>query len=330
VVSLESAHRFEATIHLKRIWGDRCQVVYVDASPTVRSSRAAETEMGLQARDATKRQRGADRIADVADHVVNNAGPLSALKLAVNRLVSIVDLPRAAPQARGLLTHTAWLGLAANHFVDGHVALVLATGSTGTAGWRNGWSDLDLLVVRDCLPLDWLRRAVRALPPPGGPKVAVSAFSTADLDALRVPPRVVQALRRASHGIGVLYQRPDYLIPAPLMQHADHTSRGELGLILMTTRRLLADTDTDVRALHKHLVLLAKILLRADGCDVNDAEDVIAAFRDRHPAANCHPPALGDLTGRPKEPALITALVEATDHLLSYLDQLDHTIRTRT
>jgi hypothetical protein len=32
-ISVESAHRFEATAHLKRVWGDRCQVVYVDTPP---------------------------------------------------------------------------------------------------------------------------------------------------------------------------------------------------------------------------------------------------------------------------------------------------------
>lgn len=292
-ISIESAHRFEAAAHLKRVWGNRCQIVFLDAAPAIRASRAAETEARLHARDATKTERGANHIADIADHVIDNSGPLSALKLTVARLKSTVDLRQVKLHATGPVTHNAWLGQATDHILDSQVALVLATGSTGTASWRDGWSDLDVLVVRDTAPADWLRDTIGKLATPDGIKVAVSVFTTGDIDALRVPPRVVQSLRRAAQGIGVLYQRPDYLAPVPVNAQADRTSRDELGLVLMTTRRLLADTDTNVRAVHKLLVLLAKILLRADGYDFDDAEDVLAAFRDLHPCGRLHPTGLG-------------------------------------
>ncbi|MGH4014752.1 MAG: hypothetical protein ACRDSL_12665 [Pseudonocardiaceae bacterium] len=327
-ISLESAHRFEATAHLKRVWGDRCQVVYVDADATIRASRAAETETRLRGRDATKRERGADRIADIADHVIDNSVPLSALKLTVNRMVSTVDLPRVALDASGPVTQSGWLGQATDHVLDDHVALVLATGSTGTASWRDGWSDLDLLVVRDTAPVAWLRGVAGSLPAPDGIEVGLSVFTSADIDALRVPPRVVQALRRAAQGVGVLYRRAGYLLPVPVSVHGDRTSRGELGLVLMTTRRLLAHDRPDVRAVHKHLVLLAKILLRADGHDLHDVDDVLTAFRELHPAAGCAPPELDDLIRRPRDPVLCRQLVDATDRLLTYLDRLDDTVRT--
>jgi hypothetical protein len=294
-VSIESAHRFEATAHLKRVWGHRCQIVYVDAAPAIRAARAAETDDQLRARDAVKRERGAHRIAGIADHVIDNSGSLSALKLAVTRLVSMARLGRAAPPAGGAVTNGAWLAEATAHLLDDQVALVLATGSTGTAAWRGGWSDLDLLAVRDTAPAVWLRSVAGTLRGPERVKVAVSVFTTGDIDALRVPPRVVQSLRRAARGTGVLYQRPGYLMPAPAQADADRASRGELGLVLMTTRRLLADQDTNVRALYKHLALLAKIVLRADGRDFDDAEDALAAFGVLHPAAGSAPPALDSL-----------------------------------
>jgi dephospho-CoA kinase len=327
-ISVESAHRFEATEHLKRVWGDRCQVVYVDADAVVRASRAAETETRLRGRDAIKRERGAHRIAEIADHVIDNSGPLSALKLTVNRMVFTVDMPRAALDASGLATQSGWLGQATDHVLDDQVALVLATGSTGTSSWRDGWSDLDLLVVRDTAPAAWLHSVVGTLPPPDGIKVGLSVFTTADIDALRVPPRVVQSLRRAAQGVGVLYGRAGYLLPVPVSAHGDRTSRGELGLVLMTTRCLLARDQPDVRAVHKHLVLLAKILLRADGHDFHDADDVLTAFRGLHPAAGCAPPDLVELIRRPRDPVLCRQLVDATDRLLSYLDRLDDAVRT--
>lgn len=327
-ISVESAHRFEATAHLKRVWGDRCEVVYVEADAAIRANRATESETLLRARDATKQERGAHRIVDIADHVINNSGPLSALKLAIGRLASTMDLRRVTLDASAPVTQSRWLRQATDHVLDEQVALVLATGSTGTASWRDGWSDLDLLVVRDTVAVDWLRRTIGTLHTRDGIKVGVSTFTTRDIDALRVPPRVVQSLRRAAQGAGVLYHRRGYLIPASLSAHGDRTSRGELGLVLMTTRRLLSDEQTNVRAVHKHLVLLTKILLRSDGYHFDDAEGALAAFRDLHPAARCSPPNVDDLIRRPRDPALCQQLIEATDRLLTYFDQLDHTVRT--
>ena len=54
VISIESAHRFEVTAHLKRVWGDRCRVVYVDAPPAVRAARTSEAREQLRARDTVK------------------------------------------------------------------------------------------------------------------------------------------------------------------------------------------------------------------------------------------------------------------------------------
>ena len=326
-VSVESAHRFEATAHLKRVGGERCQVIYVDADTANRVSRAAETEAQVRARDATKLERGAHQIADIADHVLDNSGPLSRLKLSVERVVAMTELHHVAPGTDPPVTQGEWLASAVEYLRDEQVVLVLATGSTGTAHWRNGWSDLDLLVVRETVPLDWLRRTVGTLSIPEDMKVGVSAFTTGDIAALRVPPRVLRSLRRAAEGTGVLYRRADYRVPVPTTVHADIASRGELGLVAMTTRRLLASPQADVRAVHKHLVLLAKILLRADGHHVDDAENVLAVFADLHPAARCMPPALDDLVRCPHDAELSRQLTMAAQRLLNYFDQLDHVTR---
>jgi hypothetical protein len=330
-VSVESAHRYEATGHLKRVWGGRCQVVYVDAPLTARASRAAESPESLRRRDEVKRERGAHRIAGIADHIIVNDGPLSALKATVARLVPDTDLPRAAAEPAPPQTHGLWLGQAAARLTDEQTALVLATGSTGTARWRAGWSDLDLLVVRDSAPLSWLRRALGTLTGPDGIKTAVSVFTTAEIVALRVPPRVVQSLRHAAEGTGILYQRPGYLLPVPEQAHCDRASRGELGLVVMTTRRLLAAGHTDIRAVHKHLVLIAKIMLRADGHNLDDPDEVLMAFSAGHPRAGCAVPRLEEFTTSPRgDRELTRRLLSAADSMLAYLDQLGTNGRTMT
>jgi hypothetical protein len=300
----------------------------VDARPEVRAHRAAEPEASLRRRDATKRRRGADRIAEIADYIVDNSGPLSGLKLHTTRL-ALQARPSCSPGPTIPAQTASWLKQATAQLVDEHVALVLATGSTGTVGWRAGWSDLDLLVVRDTVPVWWLRDRVGTLTGIDGAKVGVSSFTTADVEVLRVPPRVVESLRHAADSTGVLYRRAGYRFPVPTRADGDRASRGELGLVLMTTRRLLQAATIDTRALHKHLVLLCKILLRADGADLRDPEAVIWGFAQRHHRWGCAPPDLDDLARNPTDAGLARQLVDATEELLGYIDALGHLERTR-
>ncbi|GAB3209141.1 hypothetical protein GCM10027294_22340 [Marinactinospora endophytica] len=329
-ISVESAHRFEATAHLKRIWGEHCRVVFMQADLPVRVSRATETAIQVKERDTIKIRRGAHRIADIADYVLDNSGPLSALKLGLDRLATTTELRHITPPTGWPAKQDRWLQKATEHLCDEETALVLATGSTGSPHWREGWSDIDLLVVRETLPLEWLRGTLGTLPAPQGVKVGVSAFTKGDIAALRIPPRVAQSLRRAAEGFGVLYRRVNYRIPVPTRAHVDRLSRGELGLVAMTTRRLLTAEQTDVRAVYKHLVLLAKILLRADGHHLDAAEDILAAFTHHHPAAGCTPPALKDLIRDPLDTESDHQLTTATLRMLAYLDSLDHIARVNS
>lgn len=82
------------------------------------TSRAAETETRLGARDETKHERGADRIVDIADHVIDNTSSLAALKLAVHRLVSIVDVRRISLDVSDPDTQVEWLRQARDHVID--------------------------------------------------------------------------------------------------------------------------------------------------------------------------------------------------------------------
>jgi len=320
-ISIESAHRFVATEHLRRIWGHRCRVVYVHVADGLRAERAQEAPDELAARDATKAARGAARIREIADIVLHNDGPLSALATRVAATV-VGAGQHAAPCVTAPASCRDWLEQATRQLADPLTALVLATGSTGTSAWLPGCSDLDLLVVRDTLTDQWLRATTAAITGPDDTKVAVSAFTTGDVAALRVPPRVVHALRRAADGHGVLHRRDGYVFPVPSAAHDDRASRGELGLVLMTTRRLLAADKIDAHAVYKHTVLLCKILLRADGTDLDVSEAVVAAFVARHPDWPAPPPRTA-FAGRPEEHDL-HRLRESAAALLDHVGTIDH------
>lgn len=334
---VESLHRNTSTRHLRQLLGEICRVVYLDTGSGLRASRTAETPAALVARDAEKTSRGADQVAEHADVVLDNTGPLAALKLALPAL----DTPRvtAEPSSSWVpVTSAAWLARVREHLVDERTALLLATGTTGGPGWRAGWSDADLLLVADEFPLPWLRSVPGALLDSSGVKVGLTMLTTAEVDGGRVPPRVVHALRAAAEGTGVLYRRPGYRPPCPSVAADDRAARGELGLVLMTTRRLLTAARPDLRALHKHFVLIAKILLRASGTDLDDADAVLTAFLAQHPdiTDNAGAAALGVdavaalATAEHPDPEAVERLLDAVAATVALTDTVTATVLRRT
>ncbi|MFI6331490.1 hypothetical protein ACIBBG_24685 [Micromonospora chersina] len=299
-ISLESAHRFDATAHLRRIWGERCEIVFLRLPDRLRAQRATEAMESLATRDAIKQSRGADRIASIADTIIDNGHSLAALKRAVTEAVHRRSGARVPPHLETAIPEALQPVLAdcAATLTDSQTALVAATGSLAHQGWHPGWSDIDLLVVRDTLPLHWLQTRRVPQSGPAGEKIALSSFTTREILAGLVPPRVLHAVRQmARDGCGLLYRRSDLVINAFDAPTDDRASRSELPLVAMVLRRLAANPEPDVRAVYKHIVLIMKIILRADGMDLDASEEVRLAFATSHPDADVDLPAVAEVGG---------------------------------
>ncbi|KAJ7471842.1 hypothetical protein FB451DRAFT_309011 [Mycena latifolia] len=86
VLSLESLHRFGSIAETKRILGPLLQIVYIDVSEAERINRQvsrvgevlAEAKIKeLKDKDVVKRERGAERVKDIADFILDNNGSFS-------------------------------------------------------------------------------------------------------------------------------------------------------------------------------------------------------------------------------------------------------------
>lgn len=329
IVSVESAHRYEATLHLKKIFGSVCHIVYVDADHRVRQERS-EQEFGN--RDHEKAERGADRIAKVADFTIDNNHSLAALKFAVGGMARDPDCPRplfGLDIAHGPLARS-WILQTVQPLIDPEVAAILVTGSATHDHWKPGWSDVDLLIVRDSLPAGWIRRHIAHVPGvPADTKLAISLFTSREVMNCWIPPRVIHALRLAvADGRGILHLRRDFRLPDHGPAVDDKASREELPLVVMTLRRLIAATRSDARALYKHVILVMKILLRADGINADNSDDVISQFLAAHPRAGVVLPSLADVTAADwrTDVRLADRLIDAADSILRYHDALSRTV----
>ncbi|MET8251492.1 hypothetical protein [Micromonospora sp. NPDC005197] len=334
-ISLESAHRFDATAHLRRIWGQRCEILFLRLPDGLRAQRATETMESLSARDAIKQSRGGDRIALIADTVIDNGRSLAALKRAVTEVVHRRSGAIDPPHSDAAIPESLQPVLAdcVARLTDSETALVAATGSLAHQGWQSGWSDIDLLVVRDTLPLDWLQ--TRRIPQsgPAGEKIALSSFTTREMLTGSVPPRVLHAVRQIAHdGCGVLYRRSGLVLNAFDAPADDRASRGELPLVAMVLRRLAANPEPDVRAVYKHVVLIMKIILRADGLDLDGSEEVRLAFATSHPDADVELPAVAEVSGdRWRQDETLSYRVRgAAAKILAYHDVLGCSVAPNT
>ncbi|MBM0275740.1 hypothetical protein [Micromonospora tarensis] len=334
-ISLESAHRFDATAHLRRIWGQRCEILFLRLPDRLRAQRATETMESLSARDAIKQSRGGDRIALIADTVIDNGRSLAALKRVVTEVVHRRSGTKVPPHADTAIPESLQPVLAdcVARLTDSETALVAATGSLAHQGWQSGWSDIDLLVVRDTLPLHWLQTRRVPQSGPAGEKIALSSFTTREMLTGSVPPRVLHAVRQIAHdGCGVLYRRSDLVLNAFDAPTDDRASRGELPLVAMVLRRLAANPEPDVRAVYKHIVLIMKVILRADGVDLDGSEEVRLAFTTSHPDADVDLPAVAEVSGDRwrQEETLSYRVRGAAAKILAYHDVLGCSVAPNT
>ncbi|KAJ7750350.1 hypothetical protein B0H16DRAFT_1550399 [Mycena metata] len=97
VLSLESIHRFASIAEAKRILGPLLQIVYVDASEEKRIerqiSRVEEAQIDakiqeLKDKDVVKRERGAERVKDIADLVLDNNGSFAEASSVLAKFIS--------------------------------------------------------------------------------------------------------------------------------------------------------------------------------------------------------------------------------------------------
>ncbi len=81
-----------------KLLGDRLTVVYLDASLGMREARSVTGPADVHERDGVKRSRGAERIRELADSLIDNNGPRLALYRALDKIATSHRWPRAAPQ----------------------------------------------------------------------------------------------------------------------------------------------------------------------------------------------------------------------------------------
>lgn len=284
--TIESVHDDASIAELKKLMGDRLQIVYLDVDFAVRVARSGTAPQAVAAKDEVKMSRGAHRVATLADHVIDNSGSIAALRAQLRRIAAppaSTTLRVATPYALGL---PAAVASATADFVDalrGHgpgVRLAALTGSPGEGTWIAGWSDLDLLVVADHGAAHHVREALsqyqNALD--GVASLGPSLMTPGELTARHLTPRLAFALYQLQQGHPALHTTPGLQLPAITRAELDRAAVRELPQVMLTMRRLRATAEPGaVRQLYKHLVLACRLLLREHNQWETGPDSILAA-----------------------------------------------------
>ncbi|MEU8265841.1 nucleotidyltransferase domain-containing protein [Sphaerisporangium sp. NPDC049002] len=286
--SIESLHSFDLTRELGKLLGEALTLVYLDASTEVRCQRGTQGPDDVIERDKTKRARGAHRVRDIADVVVDNGRSHTELVHALDRLVRCrlwqAHRPRVVPAAElGLPDHlTDFLEFMLRAVtVPGDAATLIAVTGSGARGkYLQGWSDLDVLIVAAPPALPSIGTALRdARTRLDGVKLGLTVVTPAECQAGALTSRLLYTIASiASGALPVLWAAPGFHLPQPDPDTVIARTRRDGATAAMDLRRLLLRDSVDVRAVYKVAALLAKIVLRCEGRTHHGDADALDAF----------------------------------------------------
>lgn len=284
-VSLESLHRLGVAQAFKAALGGRARILYVDAPGQLRAARSLESSDSIRLRDEQKMERGAEKVARLADITLDNRGDLFALEMALARemgrhhervaLPSDAASPAALPDAiRDLLVRLR------QRFAEtsSNVVYACATGSIAADRWVAAWSDIDVVVLVslfDEADFDSIRQEIEHAS--GSPKIALSILLVEEVECGLVPGEIVNKLRRMGESsIFVLLHRMTLSIPYYSLRRDAAASIGDLFQAVLYLRRALVTGRADVQRMFKTAGVVAKILLRIGfQMDFESEEDAI-------------------------------------------------------
>lgn len=290
-VTIESLHRYGPAAELRRLLGSRLTIVYVQTAEEVRRRRATEDAAALRARDAVKRERGAELVTSIADEVLGNDRDLLSLYRSLDRLVDQMRWPQRRPSATqaGMLGLPVHLESFLSRLIDRLTAgvpgvdLVAVTGSGARGKYQHGWSDLDVLVIAASTAIPAVKDALDGLRVElAGVKLGITVLTAGECAAGMVTPRLLHVLAQLGRGdIGCLWCRPGVTLPIPdEVTDARESLRDGIAAAIEIRRHLLRPV-LDLRGLYKVTGLLAKVMLRFEGTECPSDEQALRTLTAR-------------------------------------------------
>lgn len=288
VYSIESLHRYQLTLQLKQLAGDRFTIVYCDSNLQARAGRS--TIEDVLRRDEIKRARGAEQIKTISDVVITNNTDLASFLAQVNRklLPTFAPAPSIAQQELAQNADVDFRIIALRALTENlgaRLRMAVVTGSTGRGSHMPGWSDFDLLIVTQPASFERVSKAREEIIR-HGITVGVSLITISELQSLCIDGKTAHHLRMlAEDKLSPLYVADGLMLPVVSRSVDVRVSTYDLPLALHAIRRILLADSLESKVLYKKIILVMKIILRIEGENLDGYEEVVRRFGQIFPSA---------------------------------------------
>ncbi|MFE0267880.1 DUF4254 domain-containing protein [Nocardiopsis alba] len=267
--TIESVHDIESIQELKKLMGDKLQILYLEVPFEERVRRAGTGPDVVSGKDEIKRSRGAHLVSSIADHVIDNSASIGTTRARLMGMAAPAEKARLRTVDVPALGLPAPLTEATEAFLrsrDDRVRLVCMSGSAAEGHWFPGWSDMDLLMVTSQEHTAGLRARLelfRSRVEEHGVHLGTTLVTEGEIRGHRVPPRVSFVLHQLHEGTyPALHAAGDLTFPRLPRETVEMLVSRDLPQVMLTLRRLLCSAEpTRLRPLFKHVVLACRLLL---------------------------------------------------------------------
>ncbi|MFJ6484234.1 MULTISPECIES: nucleotidyltransferase domain-containing protein [unclassified Streptomyces] len=292
-VTIESLHSKKSTDALRRMLGEQITVTYLHTPMADRRARSETGADDVVVRDVVKASRGADRIVDIADRVIDNSGTRLHLERCLDEMV--LDRHWPARQPETLPVNMLGLPIGPESYLhklldrttggaDPVVDLLAVTGSGARGEFQSGWSDLDVFVVSDNARLGALADVLAELRADlEGVKLGISVVTLAECRTGNVSVRLQHVLAQIGAGaITPLWVRNGLRLPAPDPAAIVAATVANGVQATFDIRRQILAGAGDLHALYKVTGVSAKVQLEFRGVPVSADVDALTRLLGAH------------------------------------------------
>ncbi len=301
MISVESLHRIDLVEDLKDIFEEQFRAVFIDTSYKNRVVRNAISEgidiqqsmEDVSKKDAIKISRGADKIKNIADYIIDNNGTKKELDAQLDN-VALQTNSKLNPNIRGVdelqipdqykqAIQTCYEECSKQ--LNTKLKLFLIHGSCARETVIEGYSDIDLILVVEPNDSDTRRILNSIVSKFTNIKIGTTVYGQSEFERLDIDAKTTYAISKIETG----EYFPTFCVPELQISRIDRTIlknkyKESIPDQVHTLRRLLYDDKVDTKkadSVFKIVSHIMRAMLIQEDVDAKGYFDVYKKFADR-------------------------------------------------
>jgi len=334
---IESLHGYILTKKLKDFLGNKFKIIYFSTPLELRALRNSSSILEVQQKDLIKKNRGAHKIEQISDIVYDNSKSKFTLISFIEKHSQNNFYPPKACNVLNLKFGNNSLREKIRDFLDNsnkdEIYLVCITGSGYTQFWKEGWSDIDvLIVISGTKALSWCKSFYEIFECTTY-KAGFTIYTKEEFLSIHTKNSVKHFKHMLESGdLQPIFISKKFTTTRVIKDLHINDILQDIITVLSTLRRLLISEPNNIRQIYKHIILLLKLHLKLEDVHIEGDNEIIKNYTKRmmnlEEIVNIELPEMESLIK--KELKAVSILNSSALSLLSYFENLSKENRCST